>query len=127
MFISYTPTRDIDSGAGEIELSDIAKFDRTIIPESFEEKSQSGKQETTLNRIEYEYDCQTDLVASAGLAKWREFAASVIAGETFSFDAFGTQSSPDDVLSVRMVKKSFKETRSGTSLFRFSFRLRKVL
>lgn len=124
MYIDYTATRElVGSGLAELE-TDIERGDRTM-DESIEESvSLSGVgRETQLDRYEYKLSIKTVPVPVADLARWREFQASVLAGETFSLDLWGTKAVPDSVITVSMVKGSFKETRHSPLYYQFDFQV----
>ncbi len=62
----------------------------------------SGKKETLFQRRLTTYDLQVGVIDGADFPQWREFLASVMGGETFTFDAYGTIASPDDPVLARL-------------------------
>lgn len=121
MFIDYTATREtVGSGDDEIETSGTAT--RVPLEETSESVSMSGVgREYQLDRLEHKWSIQTIPVPLADLPRWREFAASVVAGELFTIDIWGTKASPDDPISVSYIKGTFRETRLFHTHMQFSF------
>lgn len=125
MYITYTPTRQIAGGAGELS-GDLSVYDRDQKTDATASVSLSGKQQTTFNRVDVFYQVSSVPVERTEWAKWREFGASVAAGELFTFDALGTKAVPDNPVNVRADLNSFKETRNGNNYITFSFKCREV-
>lgn len=59
-----------------------------------------GNTETILHRTDEFWSVTTDVIDDAVRAIWIEFFRSVSAGESFTFDAYGTIASPDNPISV---------------------------
>lgn len=56
---------------------------------------------------------------------WREFLDSVDGGESFDFDPYGTDASPDDVRACELESRNYSEIRIGTTdYYNLSFRVR---
>jgi hypothetical protein len=63
----------------------------------------SGVRETLFFRRRRTYNVQTGVITSTDFPQWQEFFASVMGGESFTFDAYGTIASPDNPISVYLV------------------------
>lgn len=124
MFIQYTATRQlVGSGSAEIE-TDTQAQERLQIEESEESVSMSGVgRESQLDRLDFEWQFTTIPVPEADLPRWREFAASVANGETFTIDIDGTQAAPVSVISASYVKGSYRENRFSKAYLTISFRI----
>lgn len=122
MFIDYTATRElVGSGLDEID-SDNSAANRRLDIKSSESISMSGVgRETQLDRIDRIWSVTSIPSPEADWARWREFGSSTAAGETFSIDLFGTKASPDNVMTVSVVKGTFKESRIAKQYIVFSF------
>ena len=96
----------LEKPAGPLDPEDriIASYQRTL----------SGRQETLLDRIESVWNLTTDWIRETEVVYWQEFLASVAAGETFSFDPYGSISSPDSPRNVIVENKSFRWSRVGS-------------
>lgn len=75
--------------------------------------SLAGNRETLLNRIETFWNVNSGRLLESQIPQWREFLASVAAGETFSFDPYGTIAMPDNPLSVDLEDDDHTESRLG--------------
>lgn len=73
--------------------------------------SLSGKRETIFYRREVVYNVRTGVIEGANLAQWREFFASVMGGEVFTFDAYGTIAVPDDPVQAYLNGTGFQIAR----------------
>ena len=122
MFIDYTATRElVGSGLDEID-TDCSEANRIALEATSESVSMSGVgREVQFDRLEHKWAITTVPIAVADLPRWREFAASVVAGETFTLDVFGSKAVPDNAVSVSYIKKSFKENRFSSLYMTFSF------
>ena len=122
MFIDYTATRElVGSGLDEID-TDCSEANRIAIEKTSESVSISGVgREVQFDRLEHKWSITTVPIAVAELARWREFSASVVAGETFTLDVFGSKAVPDNAITVSYVKGSYKETRFSKLYVSFSF------
>jgi len=128
MYLSWTPTRAlVGAGSdGKIEI-DLEQYDRKPQIEARESRSISGTTETVLHRIDNIITVQTVPTNDSGLlAKFREFNASVAAGELFSFDAYGTELSPDNVVSCQLIANSYAENRVATLYYSYAFQFREL-
>ena len=126
MYINWTPLRAlVGAGSdGKIEIN-LQQYDRKPKTTAIESRSLSGATETTLHRIDYETTVKTVPTADSALqGKFREFMASVAAGETFTFDALGTEATPNNAITVSMIPNSYTESRESVLYFSYSFRLR---
>lgn len=127
--ITYTAKRSLKSGhSADTEYS--IDFDAQVLGKSYKtvkttQKSLGGQSETMRIRRDAFWDVKTDLLSEADLDDWREFMASTDAGETFTFDPYGTIASPDDAVSVEREDESDGEDRVGDSLYyTISFKVR---
>lgn len=112
-------------GIGEIDTN-IQKHDPIYKVESDELISLSGKQETTFHRFEDQFVIMSTPSEESTWRLWREFGASVAAGETFTIDPFGTKDTPDDPIQVKMIRNTFKEVRLNNRFKNFSFKVKAV-
>ena len=126
MYILYTPSRQLIGGSdGKLEFSTMTnnRVSKAIIAES---KSLDGTAiETVLHRTENTTTVSTiPITGTATRNKFREFAASVSAGESFTIDVLGTEAVPVDAISVSLHPNSFKESYHGALIFSYSFKFR---
>ncbi|MFI2810137.1 hypothetical protein [Microbulbifer sp. JSM ZJ756] len=125
MHIEFTPTRLVaDAGDGVLAGKLKSYQGGEPQPEGRQHMALGGNTETTLFRLVREYKCQTVPMRLDGptLKKWHAFAASVAAGEFFTFDGLGTAASPDDPRQVQLKFGSFKQPqRKAGRIFVFSF------
>ncbi len=125
MYLTWTPLRDlVGAGSdGKIETS-IQKFNRKPKAAVKQSRSLSGNTETTLHRIDYIINISTIPIAGTTVRdKMREFASSVAAGETFTFDALGTEASPDNALTVTIIPNTYNESYIGGLIYSYSFQV----
>ncbi len=87
-------------------------------------ESLSGVREILLHRETYYWDVTTLFITAAQLPQWQEFMSSVKAGETFSFDPYGTVASPDNVISVTLEGEPRYRRIGAGLLYSLSFRMR---
>ena len=122
MFIDYTATREtVGSGLDELDF-DAEQIDRAAMEETTESVSMSGVgREVLFDRLEHKWAIKTVPITADDLPRWREFAASVVAGELFTIDLFGTKATPVDPISASYVKGSYKEDRFSKLYITFSF------
>jgi len=84
-----------------------------------------GGPETLFHRHEEYMDVLTEILTAAQLLQWREFLASVAAGETFTFDPYGTIAVPDDPRPAVLASEGYKPQRVGMTMqYRVPFRAR---
>jgi hypothetical protein len=129
MYIDYTATRELyGSGQDELEF-DIQTGKRKPIEDATESASMSKvNRETQFNSLEHKWLIRTvpQLRANSGVAdlpRFREFAASVAGGETFTFDVWGTEASPDNAITGSYIKGSYDEVRVGPNHYQFAFEI----
>jgi hypothetical protein len=65
-----------------------------------ESVSLNGQRETLFFRFSERYSVQSGILTAAEFGQWREFFASVMGGEAFTLDPYGTISAPDNPLTV---------------------------
>ncbi|AQQ67493.1 hypothetical protein Mag101_07450 [Microbulbifer agarilyticus] len=128
MFIEFIPTRFAAGVDGKLELS-LKAFDPQDKAEGVEKTSLSGIREYTDYRTEEEAKCQTVWVTLTDeqYAVWKSFKNSCAFGQFFTFDPYGTETTPDDPQSVQLKFKSFKEKRRPGRRFQFSFTTIRVI
>jgi hypothetical protein len=126
--ITYTAKRRLVSGHSSgtsYSLETAARVmdpnDRHAISSNI---SMDGTTEGVLDRIDEEWSVTTGAIAGADLDAWREFFSSVAAKESFSFDAYGSIASPDNVQSA-LLEGAPRYRRIGRlSAFTISFKVR---
>jgi hypothetical protein len=83
-----------------------------------------GAPEVLLHRTEVTHKFLTDILTEGELAQWREFLASVAAGEIFTIDRYGTIASPVEPKQAMLDDDSYDEQRLGGQLYRIGFSAR---
>ncbi len=128
-FITYTALRSLKTGH-TASVAYTINFDAQALNKSHKTiktrtQSLGGNTETIRVRRDTFWNIKTDLLAESELDDWREFLASTDAGETFTFDAYGTAASPDDPISVEREDEDDAEERVGeTMYYTVSFKVR---
>jgi len=112
--VDYT----LDSGVSELTPDDVPDTDTRI--------SLSGIETTLLHRIDEYWNIQTIAVPETDRLQWKEFIASVAAGESFTFDAFGTSVTPDDPINCKIIGKGIMNRLQNSDYFQIGFRVKKV-
>lgn len=118
---SYTAKRDLVSGhtAGSTYSFDLAcsAYNRTFNAERSQSRSLSGISETLLARIDTGYKITSTLLVenSAAHLQLREFLSSVLGGESFMFDRYGSVATPVSATQCEIVSDSLSEARHGTT------------
>ena len=70
-------------------------------------------------------DIRTDFILEAEIKQWREFLASVEAGESFTFDQYGTIAAPVEPRPAILENADYSEARVATTMkYRLSLRIR---
>lgn len=91
--------------------------------------SGGGAPEVLLERIDDSFSVSvfgtsTGLIDDAAAKQWREALGSMAAGETATFDRYGTVASPDNPVQVYLMGDGYKIERiSGARLYKVSFDL----
>lgn len=81
--------------------------------------------ETILYREENYDAVRTGRVTEAQLGQYREFYSSVVAGELFTYDKYGTIAVPDNPLPAILSSDSYSEVREGSDFtYRVPFQVR---
>jgi len=120
-YVNYTATRKIIGGHSPSVAYDI-DFDASSIDRSTKVNNKSnfalnGNRETLLWNQDVIWNVTATFILQANLPLWREFLASVSAGETFTFDPYGTAASPSsDVISGTLESTSSSEQRLGNTV-----------
>jgi hypothetical protein len=84
-----------------------------------------GARETLFQRSDVFWDVNSGPLIETDVPQFREFLASVAAGETFVFDPYGTLGAPDNSWSVEIDIEQYQEDRiSMIRLYNFPFRVR---
>ncbi|WP_144395584.1 hypothetical protein [Pleionea sediminis] len=113
--INYTPLREIVGGPGVVAgAGEVFDYSPKFFGKQFE--SLDGTMVSTLHRYETGYALQIEAQDATQIKKWREFAASCTNAETFQLDARNIPDGPDSVITCRLVKNSYKESRFGAYL-----------
>ena len=87
-------------------------------------ESIGGLRETLLLRDKKYWDVKTDFIEASQLEFWREWRSSVMGGELFGFDPYGTISAPDNEINVLLDSETYRESRVGASrLYQVAFRV----
>lgn len=127
MFLDYTATRElVGSGDEEIETS-AAPIDRMPMVDQTTSVSLSKVgREAQFNALEHKWIITTipfevENAGVADLSRWREWQASTVNDEPFTFDAFGTKASPLDPIQAVQVKNTYRENRSSAKMMTISF------
>ena len=92
-------------------------------------RSLDGTPESILHRSDIFWDVNTDLILIDLLPEYREWIGSVGASEIFTFDPYGTISSPDSPMLVELDSQKFIESRSEEGQpdsFTISLRVREI-
>ena len=91
------------------------------------QRALGGNSETIRIRNDVYWDMQTALIHIDNIPAIREFIHSVDAGESFTFDPYGSVAVSDSPRSVEMDQDSYQETREEmTNYFRISLRFREI-
>jgi len=130
MNISYTAKRNLIAGhvSGSVYnvectpelLNPITNFNREQVT------TLSGTQHFNLLNIDEGWKVKSAWIQSSDeQKKWKEFLHSVAGGETFSFDAYGTSASADNVQSVVLMSSDASPLRVGTTnIFQYDFEVK---
>jgi len=87
----------------------------------------NGTPETIIHRIDTLWDIQTGIIMPEDVKYWDEFKRSVLGGETFTLDPYGTIAVPVDPVSVVLDVRSLKLERVQNSQMRqLSFKAREI-
>lgn len=127
--ITYTAKRKIMAGhtAGFSYSMDVGMTgaDWSYDTNRYDNKSLGGVRQSYLAAIEETYDLTLLPVMerSAEHLQIREFIASVIGGESFTFDRFGTVADPDDPVEYLMDNKTVKEKRDGVNYIGYTIKI----
>lgn len=137
LVLAFTPTTDFDGTIDDISVQVSSVWSMNISAAQLSENwpilknthiSLDGTQETIFQRQDQVWDFTSTLITKANLtnAYWYEFLASVYAGETFSFDPYGTVASPDSAIDVVMVGEPSIVRDGNVGFFRVGFTVRQV-
>ena len=130
MVITYTALSRIISGhvSGSIYQIEIGTKQADPDGETYltEHVSLNGTREVVKqDREDDNWTVATKRITTADLLELREFFYSVVGGETFTLDLYGTIAVPDDVQTMVMLSKKYAPKRIKTSdYFNFSFKAR---
>jgi hypothetical protein len=126
-YIVYTPYRSTVGGStGKLHPA-IQQFatkhtDNVVATPSLDE---SNVETTYLGRAKF-HDVLTDPRDLSEWPYWEEFWHSVIGGQNFTLDAYGTEGSPNNPLTVKLVPNTWKEQSPGPRHRLYGFRVRVV-
>lgn len=133
---TYTARRSLTGGHVadsdySIDLSCVS-IDRQKDNRKTEQRALSTKTSTLLWRNSDRWQITTKAVRGQERLGVLEFLESVVGGEGFTFDEFGTIAQPDNAVAV-ILEGDYRETRAvrqgdggRDDYFRYSFRIRKV-
>lgn len=130
MVVSYTAKRSIMSGHTAGTVYDL-EFAASVINHARDTEkktniAKSGATVTLLHRIDKLIEVKSAIVAQAERPAWEEFIDSVLGGESFSIDPYGTVAVPDQPRSV-ILEGQVSEEREGTGMrWRFGFKVRQL-
>lgn len=127
--VTYTALRTIASGhTANTEYSldfEPSKLDRSRMMDIKRKQSIDGTIETLRYSGLVYWDITANELDTTNLGYFREFLDSVEAGETFVFDAYGTDASPDNPINCKLDSHRYRESRIGTvHLYRITFKVR---
>jgi hypothetical protein len=107
--------------------SSVSAIDRAVAVTKKAHTSIGGNRETILQRQDVDWTVRIEYLDRAAILQWREFLASVSAGEPFTLDPYGSLASPDMLLTVQLDDEGFGEERHGASLLvAISFKVREI-
>ena len=99
--VEYTAARNVSAGHSlgvvydmDFTASRIQRRHQTVRRVA---RALDGSQETLRYRGDELFDVTVNEVLHADIPLWREFLESVDGGEQFTFDAYGTEVSPDNI------------------------------
>lgn len=102
-------------------------FNRSIKRKQNSAVSLSGRRITTLHHIKNTYTVETiPLNGATDLANMREFLTSVVGGEQFTIDAYGTVATPNNQQEVILIGDINENLVDVTGFYSFSFRVEAV-
>lgn len=121
-FIQYTPKRrTVVASDGKLEFT-LASYDVDQKEDATHHEPLDGSDgETTFFGERDIIKGTAGMVHKDDLPKWREFKSSTAAGETFTFDAFGSEASPDDPITPKRDVGGYKERRVNNLYYDISF------
>lgn len=127
--ITYTARRSLVPGhvEGEEYSLEVAMsaIDPTTDAERDDHVALDGTTESLLTRIDKLWRFRTIPLEEPVAAQMREFLDSVLGGEAFVIDPYGTIADPIQPLTVKLASKRYGDDRHGTVfLYRFSFDVR---
>lgn len=117
-FISYTPKRRLVGGSdGKLHFS-ISSHDVDLKEDVTHHEPLDGSDGETVFYGERDILKMTaSLVHKNEIDKWREFKSSTAAGETFTCDEFGSESSPVNPLVYKRDPNGYREKRVSNFYF----------
>lgn len=135
--LTFTPTTDFDGTIDDVSVQLSGSFSLGIQASQLSESrvvkknpqiSLNGTQETIFHRRDKLWNFTSTLIERAVLTSgyYYEFIESVYAGETFTFDPYGTVASADNPVSVVMVGDPGISREGQTDYFRVSFQVREI-
>lgn len=118
--VTYTAKRRVISGhtAG---VSYSVDFDADVLQPNFPQKvdhveALDGSRDTLLWNVRETWSVTVTAIAAAQLNAWLEFLQSVVGGESFTFDPYGTAAAPVSPLTVEL-EGEFSTPRHGETMY----------
>lgn len=129
--VTYTALRNISSGhvsGTEYPLDFTAsRLQRSVRTNNRTPTSLDGSTEVIRYASKVTWDVVVNELEEADMPQWREFLESTDGGETFDFDAYGTDFVPDNVLLCELDTNRYTESRIRTTgYYNLRFRVRVV-
>lgn len=127
--ITYTAKRNLAAGHSVSTDYNLETASHTIAPDydpvlGGEGVAQDGTTEAVLDRIDRGYSITTDFITAANLPLWNEFLDSVAVKESFTFDAYGTITTPVSPQTVLLDGKPSYQRVGATMNYQISFKVR---
>lgn len=123
--ISYTASRELVGSAGAQQIeTNFQDFPRRQIFKGEKEETLDGTPEGWLDALQHEYDITSDIILESAVPRWREFFASVAAGEVFQIDFTGTIASPGTDVDVWIIDDSVQEQYIAVRNAQYRFRVK---
>lgn len=128
--ITYTARRSLAAGHEQgleytLEI-DLQSFNPSSDPVTKKQRSLGGNTQTILHRIDKGASVTTDWVSNADKPLWIEFLDSVAAGESFTFDPYGTVANPVREAQYELDGSPSFSRIGTTDLFAINFTVREL-
>lgn len=114
--ITYTPTREIVGGGGNITAG-VEAFNFKPLYKGVDHESLDGTVVSVLHAYKKEYSISIEAQTPSQLAYWREWQASSINNETFTVVLTDIPAAPTGSISCRLKRNTYRESRLNGSSF----------